>query len=285
MDLEIQRASATLGATVRGVKLDALAAAEWRAIEDAFHAHAVLIFPGQHLSRAAQADFGRRFGELDSLVAATGTVPISNRRPDGTLLDDADPVKQILLGNEGWHTDSSYMPVSARASLLSAEIVTERGGETEWADMRAAYEALDEAMRERVGTLAAYHSLKYSQARAGYGSRAGASFAYGLDQAEAPLRPLVKVHPVTGRPALFIGRHAHAIPGLAAGESEQLLDSLLAFACRPPRVLQHRWQPGDLAIWDNRCVLHRARPYDPNLPRVLHHTRIAGDPATESALR
>jgi alpha-ketoglutarate-dependent taurine dioxygenase len=212
-------------------------------------------------------------------------VPISNRKPDGTLRDDADPIKQVLLGNEGWHTDSSYMPVSARASLLSAEIVTERGGETEWADMRAAYDGLDTATRERVDGLAAHHSLKYSQARAGYATQTGAAYSYGLDQAEAPLRPLVKVHPVTGRRALFIGRHAHAIPGLAAGESERLLDRLLAFACRPPRLLQHRWQPGDLAIWDNRCVLHRARPYDANVPRVLHHTRIAGDPATESALR
>ena len=89
---------------------------------------------------------------------------------------------------------------------------------------------------------------------------------------------------MTGRRALFIGRHAFGIPGLAAEESERLLDELLDFACRPPRVLRHRWQPGDLAIWDNRCVLHRARPYDPNVPRVMHHTRIAGDPATESGL-
>jgi alpha-ketoglutarate-dependent taurine dioxygenase len=283
--LAIEPAAATLGAIVRGVKLAGLDASEWRAIEDAFHAHAVLIFPGQHLSRGEQAEFGRRFGELDPLVAATGTVPISNRKPDGSLRDDGDPVKQILLGNEGWHTDSSYMPVSARASLLCAEVVTERGGETEWADMRAAYDALDAATRERVAGLAAYHSLEYSQARAGYANQSGSAYSYGLDQAEAPLRPLVKAHPVTKRPALFIGRHAFGIPGLAANESEQLLDELLAFACRPPRILSHRWQPGDLAIWDNRCVLHRARPYDPGVPRVLHHTRIAGDPATESGLR
>src|SRR5262245_52011158 len=285
MSLEIERADATLGAAVRGVKLAALDASEWRAIEDAFHERAVLIFPGQHLSRGEQAEFGRRFGALDPLVAQTGTVPISNLNADSTLRDDRDPVKQILLGNEGWHTDSSYMPVSARASLLSAEIVTERGGETEWADMRAAYDALDGAMRERIAGLAAYHSLKFSQARAGFGSAPGGAYSYGLDQAKAPLRPLVKVHPVTGRRALFIGRHAFGIPGLAAGESEQLLDELLELACRMPRVLSHRWQPGDLAIWDNRCVLHRARPYDPCVPRVMHHTRIAGDPVTESGLR
>lgn len=285
MSLEIEPAPATLGAVVRGVKLAALAAGEWRAIEAAFHQRAVLIFPGQHLSRVEQVEFGRRFGELDPLVAKTGTVPISNRNADGALRDDGDPVKQILLGNEGWHTDSSYMPVSARASLLSAEVVTERGGETEWADMRAAYDALDEPIRERIAGLAAYHSLKYSQARAGFAAEPGGAYSYGLDQGEAPLRPLVKVHPVTGRRALFIGRHAFGIPGLDPSESEKLLDELLDFACRPPRILSHRWQPGDLAIWDNRCVLHRARPYDPRVPRVMHHTRIAGDPATESGLR
>jgi alpha-ketoglutarate-dependent taurine dioxygenase len=285
MSLEIEPAPATLGAVVRGVKLAALDRRAWRAIEDAFHERAVLIFPGQHLSHGEQVQFGCRFGELDPLVARTGTVAISNLNADGTLRDDTDPVKQILLGNEGWHTDSSYMPVSARASLLSAEIVTERGGETEWADMRAAYDALDEPMRERIAGLSAYHSLKHSQARAGFSDQPGGAYSYGLDQADAPLRPLVKVHPVTGRRALFIGRHAFGIPGLAAAESEQLLDQLLDFACRSPRVLRHRWQPGDLAIWDNRCVLHRARPYDPRVPRVMHHTRIAGDPATESGVR
>lgn len=276
MGIAIERGSATLGAIVRGVSLAALDASEWRAIEDAFHAHAVLIFPGQHLSRDEQAAFGRRFGELDPLVASTGTVPISNRKPDGSLRDDADPVKQILLGNEGWHTDSSYMPVSARASLLSAEITTSRGGETEWADMRAAWEALDAPTRARVERLAAYHSLKYSQGRAGYVDRANSAYSYGLDQGEAPLRPLVKRHPVTGRPALFIGRHAFGIPGLPADESERLLDELLDFACRPPRVLSHRWQPGDLAIWDNRCVLHRRDSFDPASRRMMHRVQIKG---------
>jgi alpha-ketoglutarate-dependent taurine dioxygenase len=284
VSLRIEPADATLGAVVAGVRIAALAPGEWRAIEAAFHEHAVLIFPGQHPSRDEQVAFGRRFGELDSLVAQTGTVPISNRLPNGKLLDEDHPVKQILRGNEGWHTDSSYMPVSARASLLSAEVVTERGGETEWADMRAAWDALDPARRERVAGLAAHHSIKYSQARLGFPSTPSGAYQYGLDQDEPPLRPLVKVHPVTGRRALFIGRHAFGIPGLTEAESERLLDELLEFACRPPRVLCHRWQTGDLAIWDNRCVLHRGRPYDPKVPRVLHHTRIAGDPDTESGV-
>ena len=92
------------------------------------------------------------------------------------------------------------------------------------------------------------------------------------------------MHPATGRPALFIGRHAHAIPGLSDEESEQLLAELLDFACQPPRLYEHKWQVGDLVVWDNRCVLHRARPWDPSEARVMKHTRISGDPQTEAAL-
>ncbi len=93
----------------------------------------------------------------------------------------------------------------------------------------------------------------------------------------------MKLHPVTGRPSLFIGRHAYGIPGLAPEESEHLLDSLVERACQPPRTLRHTWAPGDVVIWDNRCVLHRARPWDHAEARVMHHTRIAGDPASEAA--
>jgi alpha-ketoglutarate-dependent taurine dioxygenase len=171
------------------------------------------------------------------------------------------------------------MPLAAKASILSAEVPTARGGETEWADMRAAYEALDDGTRGRIEGLAAHHSLVYSQAR--IGERAASALSYGSEGHAPPLRPLVKRHPVTGRRSLFIGRHAYGIPGLAEQDSERLLDELLAFACQPPRTFKHRWQPGDVAIWDNRCVLHRARPFDPEQPRVMHHTRIAGDPATE----
>ena len=117
-----------------------------------------------------------------------------------------------LRGNEGWHTDSSYMPLAAKASVLSAQVVPSAGGETEWADMRAAYDALDEATRRRIAGLSAHHSLYHSQAKIGHVVQTGAG--YGFHTKGAPLRPLVKVHPVTGRPALFIGRHAYGIPGL-----------------------------------------------------------------------
>ena len=149
MTLLVTPTEATLGAVVTGVRLDALDDGDWRAIEAAFLEHAVLIFPGQHPSHACQTAFGRRFGEYDPLVAATGRVAISNLRPGGGTRAAEDPIKQILLGNEGWHTDSSYMPIAAKASLLSAEVVTAEGGETEWADMRAAYAARP-SMRSRI---------------------------------------------------------------------------------------------------------------------------------------
>ena len=280
MACRIQPCEATLGAVVDGVSLAALEPADWRAIEAAFHERSVLIFPGQHLKPDEQVAFARRFGAIEHIVPNLDTVPVSNRRRDGKLYAEGEGPMQILRGNEGWHTDSSYMPLAAKASVLSAEVVPSHGGETEWADMRAAYEALDDPTRARIGTLSAYHSLRHSQAKIGASDD---GLGYGFAVEKPPLRPLVKRHPVTGRPSLFIGRHAHGIPGLAPEESERLLDSLVESACRPPRTLRHTWAPGDVVIWDNRCVLHRARPWDHAEARVLHHTRIAGDPATEAA--
>ncbi|CAN5422789.1 TauD/TfdA family dioxygenase [soil metagenome] len=276
---------ATLGAVVTDVALNDLDDAGWAAVEEAFLAHAVLIFPRQHLRREQQAAFGARFGEFEDVGSATGVTPISNTDRDGRLRPVDDPVLGILKGNEGWHTDSSYMRVSAKASMLSAHVLPSRGGETEWADMRAAYDALDElepGVRDRIADLAAYHSISWSQRRIGLDRPDGAF--YGFHDGPDPLRPLVKMHPATGRPALFIGRHAFGIPGLDPPESEALLDRLLDFAVQPPRVLTHHWEIGDLVVWDNRCVLHRVRPWDPGEPRVMKHTRIAGDPATESSL-
>jgi alpha-ketoglutarate-dependent taurine dioxygenase len=273
---------ASLGAVVTDVQLTSLDPPAWRAIEAAFLEHAVLIFPGQKLSPDEQTAFAQRFGEIEILTpnAELKAVPLSNVRSDGSPIDDEE-LTQILRGNEGWHTDSSYMPLAAKASALSAHVVPARGGQTEWADMRAAYDALDAATRERIADLSAYHSLYHSQAKIGHVAK-GLSIS-GFHDRGSPLRPLVKVHPVTGRRALYIGRHAYGIPGLPEEESERLLDDLMAFACQPPRVLRHDWRVGDLAIWDNRAVLHRARPYDPQEPRVMVHTRVAGDPRTELA--
>ncbi len=280
--ITIEPLDATLGAVVTGVRLADLDDPTWAVVEAAFHEHAVLVFPGQHLEGEEQRQLGRRFGTLEKVGAEEGLVAVANVGADGQPLREDSPVMGILKGNEGWHTDSSYMPVSAKASMLTAKVLPRGGGATAWADMRAAYDALDDAMRQRIAGLAAHHSLIWSQQRAGFenlGSR-----VYGYHDGPEPLRPLVKVHPVTGRPALFIGRHAHDIPGLSSDESEALLDDLLAFACRPPRTYRHRWAPGDVVVWDNRCLLHRAGEWDLAEARVMRHTRIAGDAVTEAAL-
>jgi alpha-ketoglutarate-dependent taurine dioxygenase len=286
-DLRVEPTAATLGAVVTGVALGSMSDAEWSAIEAAFHEHAVLVFPAQHLADAEQVAFGRRFGEL-----SIETLVFTNCTPDGNLLPPDDPLMRHLAGNEGWHTDSSFQVVSAKASMLSARRVPSVGGETDWADMRAAYEALDDGARRRIAALSAFHSLYYSQARLGVdptvtaaaNARLASRSAVARPALEtAPLRPLVKVHPVTDRPALFVGRHAYGIPGLGPDESTTLLDDLVEFACQPPRVFRHRWHPGDLVVWDNRCVLHRARPYPATEARSMVHTRVAGDEATERA--
>ncbi|MEO5901934.1 MAG: TauD/TfdA family dioxygenase [Ilumatobacteraceae bacterium] len=287
-EIHIEPTGATLGAVVSGVELRSLDDADWTLIEDAFHEHGVLVFPQQHLTAEEQTAFARRFGEL-----SIETMTFTNCTEDGSLLPSDDPLMRHLAGNEGWHTDSSFQDLAAKASMLSARRVPAHGGQTEWADMRAAYDALDDAMCRRIEGLRAFHSLYYSQARLGVDPSVTAAANARLGGrrttvdlpvvVEAPLRPLVKVHPVTGRRALFVGRHAYGIVGMDPDESRQLLDELNEWACQPPRVHRHTWQAGDLAVWDNRCVLHRARPYDPNEARFMVHTRVAGDPATEHA--
>jgi alpha-ketoglutarate-dependent taurine dioxygenase len=279
--IEIEPLDATFGAVVRGVRLAEASDTEFRRLYDAWLEYALLIFPGQHLRRAEQIAFAKRFGPLEFEIS-----PLSNVRPDGSLRPDdgSDDVVKVLKGNMGWHCDSTYMPVQAKGAVFTAEVVPATGGETGWADMRAAYEALDEAVKARIEGLSAFHSLRYSQGKLGHAHKEGSAYSgYGFGVEAPPLRPLVKVHPETGRRALMVGRHAYGIPGLAAAESERLLEELAAFACQPPRVYHHRWSPGDAVVWDNRCLMHRARPWDMAEPRVMHHSRIAGDPASEFA--
>lgn len=273
---------ATFGAVVTGLDLRELDATQFDALYQAWLEHALLIFPGQHLDRAAQIAFARRFGAPEFEIA-----PISNVRSDGSLRrdDDSDDVVKVLKGNMGWHADSTYMPVQAKGAVFTAHVVPSRGGETGWADMRAAYDALDAKLRERVDKFSAYHSLYYSQSKIGHVPAQGSEYAgYGFHDQPPPLRPLVKVHPETGRRSLLIGRHAYGIPGLSPAASERLLGELITFACQPPRTYHHRWQVGDAVVWDNRCLLHRACPWDMREARVMYHSRIAGDPSTESGL-
>ena len=281
MEPTITPIDASFGATITDVDLADMDAGAWRAVEDAFHEYGFLVFPGQDLSEDAQIAFAKRFGNIELLRddPKAEAVSVSNQKPDGSVLAPDENRYKALRGNEGWHTDSSYMPLAAKASILSAQVVPSAGGETELADMRDAYDNLDAARKGRIAGLSAYHSLYQSQAKAGYTFETGDG--YGYHTKGAPLRPLVKTHPVTGRKSLFIGRHAYRIPGMADDEGQGLLDELLDFACQPPRLYTHNWQPGDVMMWDNRCILHRARPYDFAEARVLRHTRVAGDPASE----
>jgi alpha-ketoglutarate-dependent taurine dioxygenase len=272
---------ATFGAIVRGIRLAEIDDATWQALHAAWLEYALLVFPGQFLTREQQVAFARRFGPMEFDIA-----PISNVRADGSVRVDSDDddVLKVLKGNMGWHADSTYMPLQAKGAVFSAEVVPSAGGETGWADMRAAYDALDDGMRARIEGLRAYHSLKYSQAKVGHVNKEGSTYSgYGFHDGPVPLRGLVKVHPDTGRKSLLTGRHAHAIPGMDPAESEALIEQLTNFACQPPRTYHHHWAPGDAVVWDNRCLLHRAMPWDMREPRVMWHSRIAGDPASEAA--
>lgn len=283
MSATIKPTEATLGAIVTDVNLGTITDTEWQTIEDAFHTYGVLIFPQQHLSQEDQIAFSRRFGNMELLAGTKKfeATQVSNERADGSAAPANEHRTKILRGNEGWHTDSSYMPLSAKASCLSALKIPSTGGGTGWADMRAAYDELDIKTKEKIADLKACHSLYYSQSQVGHAVTTGSG--YGFHTKGAPLRPLVKVHPVTGRKSLYIGRHAYRIPEMDDEEAQQLLQNLVDFACQPPRIYEHAWEVGDLCIWDNRCVLHRARPYEYNEIRVLRHTRIAGDSKSEWA--
>lgn len=278
MGITVTPASATLGALVHDVDLRTLDDATWRAVLDAFHEHAVLVFPRQHLTDLEQAAFARRFGRFERGMGGLGDAPvwpISNVQADGSLAPVDGALAAVLVGNQEWHTDSSYHRVSAKASVLGARVVPSTGGETEWADMRAAHDALDDADRALVAGRDAAHSYLWSQRKVGRGEELWSD----EDKAsmQAVRHPLVRVHPATGRPALFLGRHCHDVSGLAPDESEALVARLMDAACRAPRVFTHRWEAGDVAVWDNRCVLHRGRPWDLGEARVMRHCRLAGD--------
>ncbi|HSV04269.1 MAG TPA: TauD/TfdA family dioxygenase, partial [Phenylobacterium sp.] len=258
---------ATFGAVVTGLTLATLPDADFAALYETWLEHALLIFPDQHLSKEQQVAFARRFGALEFDLA-----PISNVRADGSVRadDDGDDVIKVLKGNMGWHCDSTYMPVQAKGAVFTAHVVPPQGGETGFTDMRAAYDALDPATKARIAPLSAYHSLHYSQAKLGHSHKEGSAYSgYGFQVKEPPLRPLVKTHPETGRTSLNVGRHAYGIPGLAPEESERLIEDLVGFAAQPPRVWHHHWSAGDAIVWDNRCLMHRACPWDMRQPRVM----------------
>ena len=296
---EIEPTGKTLGAVISGPRLPDYGSTELQAVKQAFLDYAVLIWPGQYLTPDEQMAFASNFGEL-----VIPYLPFSNVDKEGQLRDAQDPLMRLFKGNEGWHTDSSFQMLAAKASMLTAIEVPSEGGETDWLDQRSAYRELDRFMKDRIANLCAYHSLYRSQVKIGDDNETTREALATLHEddpvsppsvvkqpgsgysqnGEAPLRPLVKIHPETQCPALYIGRHAYAIEGLEDTEAQALLAELLEHSCAPNRVLTHEWQPGDFVMWDNRCVLHRARPWPLDQARVMHHTRVNGELESESAL-
>ena len=272
----------SFGAVITDVDLKNLTTDDFALIKQNFLKFGFLVFPRQFLSDQENIAFGERFGKLEF-----GASPMANqaKMEDGTygkVFDIESQRMRTNVGNEAWHTDSTYWPISSKCAMLSAIVVPKEGGETQLADMRAGYEALDEATKSQIAHLSAYHSTEFSQANdvGNFPLREEGSIYHG----EAYLRPLVKTHPETGVKNLFVGRHAFGIPGLERDESRELLQQLVQFVISAEeRVYTHQWEVGDTLIWDNRALLHRARPYDYGQPRVLTATRVAGDPETELA--
>lgn len=277
-----------LGARVEGVDLGRpMDETTFRRIFDAFQEYSVLVFHDQRLTDEEQMTFSRRFGPLEATLKAVGKedrlhpnlVDLSNLDPDhdDRLMDWSDRRMIYQSGNQLWHTDSSFKPVPAMASLLSGREVPPTGGETEFVSMRHAWDTLPEETRRRLDGRVVVHSILYSRS----------TIARGLFDPEherelVPVRQaLVRANPVHGRRNIYIGSHAWYIEGMDHGESRRLLDDLAAHTTRPERVFQHTWRQWDLVMWDNRCVLHRGRPWDAaRYRRVMRRTTIAGEGPT-----
>ena len=276
--MNIAPSTTTLGAIVTGVRLNALSEDEWRAIEDAFHEYAVLAFRDANLTESEHIAFSRRFGALERTLSQRTDKPeislLSNVAKDGEIAKPDDNLGLFLKGNRYWHTDSSFKEVPAKASLLRAVEVPDTGGDTEWADMRAAWDALDPDTQQRLEGLVAVHSYAYSQGKVG-----GIALLDKREQdALPPVRqPVVRVHPATGRKNLYVGRHASHVLGMPRDEGRALLERLTEDACQAPRIFRHHWRAGDIVAWDNRCVLHRGHPWPFDQPRVMKRTTVAGD--------
>ena len=244
--------------------------------------YALLIFPAQNLTNDQQIKFAKNFGALEFDLS-----PISNVRNDGSIRDaNDDDIVKSLRGNMEWHHDSTYMPIQAKGAVFTAHKVPSKGGETGWADMRAAYQGLSQDMKDKINDLSAFHSYEWSQKeRFGHKDPKVSEFnSYGFDIDPKPLRPLVKIHNETGQKCLTIGRHINKIPGMTDQEAQNFARELEEYACsNEDWVYHHSWEVGDAVIWDNRCLMHQACMWDLSEGRIMYHSRIEGDPISEAA--
>jgi alpha-ketoglutarate-dependent 2,4-dichlorophenoxyacetate dioxygenase len=258
---------------------------EVAAIEAGMNQYAVLVFREQNISDEEQIAFTRHFGELESYSTpghirrregqrlGPGIADFSNLDKDGRIMSPEDRVWFFKLGDRLWHSDSSFRPVPAKYSLLSGRVIPSWGANTEFADMRAAYDALDERNKAEIEDLICEHSLMYSRGAIGFTDLTSEETV-----AFRPVhQPLVRTHPATGRKSLFLAAHAGAIIGWTIPEARMFLRDLTEHATQHEFVYSHTWWPYDLVMWDNRSTMHRARRFDRNEVRDVRRTTLAGD--------
>jgi alpha-ketoglutarate-dependent 2,4-dichlorophenoxyacetate dioxygenase len=288
MTLSIRPLNPEFAGEVSGVDITRpLSRDEVAAIEAGMDRYAVLVFHDQHLSDDAQRAFTRNFGSLESspgghiATAAERRLPLdmqdaSNLDKDHKPLARDDRRRMFNLGNRLWHSDSSYRAVPAKYSLLSGRIVVERGGHTEFADMRAAYDALDVATKAEIEDLVCEHSLMFSRGTLGFTELSDAE-----REMFRPVRQrLVRTHPVSGRRSLFLSAHAGAIVGWPVPEARAFLRDLSEHATQPRFIYSHKWRQWDLVMWDNRQTMHRVTRFDEKQVRDMRRTTITGDAMT-----
>jgi alpha-ketoglutarate-dependent 2,4-dichlorophenoxyacetate dioxygenase len=247
-----------------------LAAEHLQGVRDAFTKYVVLIFPGQDLSAEQHMAFATHFGPLERSLQVTMSqgqplrlreevADVANLDVDGRVWKKDNRMRLFqMMGNRLWHTDSSFKAPSGYVSLLYARSVAPIGGHTQFADLRAAYDALSGDSKMRLNGLIGGHSLLYSRAKLGF-----TDFGDAERQAFAPVdRPLVRTIPESGRTSLYIASHIGRIAGLAGGETDALLRELTEHATQRQFVYTHRWRVGDLVMWDNRCTMHRGTEFD-----------------------
>lgn len=271
------RLSPAGGVAITGIDLaEPLTLALREAILAAFREHHVLVFRDQDLSNDEQLAFTRQFGEIEEHVGRHSAASRYGLAHMVTNVDDdGQPTTKLTqTGNYHWHTDKSYHAVPSLMTLLHAKELPPAGGDTQFANMAMAYEALPETTKRRLAGVRVVHSWAASR------RRAGAPPPSDIEMRERPPveHPLVRTHPDTGAKTLYIGNHASHIAGLPEDEGDALLTELLEHATQPPFIDTHHWQDGDLILWDNRCLLHRAvANYEMTTHRrVLHRTVVTG---------
>jgi alpha-ketoglutarate-dependent 2,4-dichlorophenoxyacetate dioxygenase len=257
------------------------------AIEAGMDRHAVLVFHDQRLTDDAQRAFTRNFGTLEASPGGNITKLHERRLPldmqdASNLGSDAKPLarddrrRMFNLGNRLWHSDSSYRAVPAKYSLLSGRIVVDQGGHTEFADMRAAYDALDDDTKAEIEDLVCEHSLMFSRGLLGFTELSAEERAMFK-----PVRQrLVRTHPVTGRKSLFLSAHGGTIVGWPVPEARAFLRDLVEHATQKQFVYSHKWRQWDLVIWDNRQTMHRVTRFDETQVRDMRRTTVSGDTMT-----